>query len=160
MNNDKEFKIFLGNYINEITNIIEEKNELKNYIAEANELVKLSDPWTYSDKEIDNEMAKLLTVLNDNIDTKPTSTSISSHRRFIGKIIVLIKKVFFKIMKPYTNVILEKQRYFNEKTVRFLLLSFIRYRKIEEKIKELELKSEELKFLTETNSLEINKIKE
>jgi len=151
---NKELQELIEITIKRAEKIINDKDELKNIIEKSNEAVFDNNPWDYSEKELDNEMAKLLTILNDNIDTKPKEIDIVSHRRFLGKFIVLIKRMFFKLMKPYTNVILEKQRYFNEKSVRLMLLNFIRLRKLEESIRDIESITEELKFLLEVKDFE------
>ena len=82
-------------------------------------------------------MANRLSFLNDDIDTRPDAQSITSHRRILGKPIVLLKRLVMKIAGFYTNTILEKQRSFNEQLVAFHLASFIRFRHNEQKIKEI-----------------------
>ena len=151
---NKELQKLIETFIERAKKIINEKNELKSIITKSNETLFDNNPWDYSDKELDNEMAKLLTILNDNIDTKPNENDIVSHRKLFGRFIVFVKRIFFKIMKPYTNVILEKQRYFNEKAVRLMLLNFIRFRKLEEKMRDIESITEELKFLLEVKEFE------
>lgn len=130
--------------IKEIDRLKEEIYRQKEKAADIKELVKEEihrdfpvNFWELSERELDNEMGMRLSFLNDNIDTRPEARSITSHRRIIGKPIVLIKRLVLKIAGFYTNTILEKQRSFNEQLVAFHLASFIRFRHNERKIKEI-----------------------
>ena len=95
------------------------------------------DLWEFSDKEIDTEMADHLTLLNDHIDTRPGRDTITSHRPLLGPFIVFFKRLFLKLTGPYTNMLLDKQKRFNQALVHFQLASFIRQRRIDKKIEEL-----------------------
>lgn len=108
------------------------------------------DLWELSERELDNEMGNRLSFLNDDIDTRPDTGAISSHRRFLGKPVVLIKKLFMKITGFYTNSLLEKQRRFNQQAVAFHLATFVRLRRNDERIKSIE---EKLKVLHEDQEL-------
>ncbi|MDD8012718.1 MAG: hypothetical protein PHX05_04495 [Acidobacteriota bacterium] len=95
------------------------------------------DLWSLSDSELDNEMGKRLSFLNEDIDCRPT-VEIASHRRFIGPFIVFCKKLLLWAMRPYTNSLFVRQNRFNEQLVAFHLASFIRFRRLEERAKRLE----------------------
>lgn len=95
------------------------------------------DLWSLSDNELDNEMGKRLGFLNEDIDCRPT-TAITSHRRFIGPMIVFLKKLLLKILRPYSHSLFVRQNRFNEQLVTFHLASFIRLRRIEERVRQLE----------------------
>ncbi len=95
------------------------------------------DLWSLSDSELDNEMGKRLGFLNDDIDCRPTK-AVTSHRRFIGPVIVFFKKLLLKALRPYTNSLFVRQNRFNEQLVAFHLASFIRLRRIEERLRHLE----------------------
>ncbi len=99
--------------------------------------------WELSDSELDGEMGKRLSFLNDDIDCRPTP-DITSHRRFIGPVVVLCKKILFKILRPYTNTLFVRQNRFNEQLVAFHLASFIRLRRLEEKARSLERQAQEI----------------
>jgi hypothetical protein len=101
------------------------------------------DLWQLSDSELDGEMGKRLSLLNDDIDCRPT-LEITSHRRFIGPAVVLFKKLLFKLMRPYTNTLFVRQNHFNEQLVAFHLASFIRFRRLEERTRSLEQHVEEI----------------
>lgn len=96
------------------------------------------DPWELSPIELEGQMGQRLSLLNDDIDTRPDPGSITSHRRFVGKIIVRVKRLMMKIAAPYTNILLDKQRRFNEQVVAFQLASFIRFSHLDKRLKKLE----------------------
>jgi hypothetical protein len=95
------------------------------------------DLWSLSDSELDGEMGKRLGFLNEDIDCHP-SAEITSHRRWTGPFIVRFKKLFFRMLRPYTDHLLARQVRFNEQLVAFHLASFIRFRRLEERVKDLE----------------------
>jgi hypothetical protein len=101
------------------------------------------DLWKLSDSELDGEMGKRLSFLNDDIDCRPTP-DITSHRRFIGPAIVLFKKIIFKLLRPYTNTLFIRQNRFNDQLVAFHLASFIRFRRLEERMRKLERREMEI----------------
>jgi hypothetical protein len=100
--------------------------------------------WELADSELDQEMGRRLSFLNEDIDCHPTP-DITSHRRFIGPAIVLCKKIFFKILRPYTNTLFVRQNRFNEQLVSLHLATFIRFRRLEDKIKQLNSQIQEIK---------------
>ena len=78
--------------IKEINRLKEEIYRQKDKIIDIKELVKSEidrdfgvDLWELSEKELDNEMGTRLSFLNDDIDPRPDSKSITSHRRILGK---------------------------------------------------------------------------
>lgn len=95
------------------------------------------DLWSLSDSELDGEMGKRLGFLNEDIDCRP-GADITSHRRFLGPLVVLFKKALFKLLRPYTNTLFVRQNRFNEQLVAFHLASFIRLRRLEERLRGLE----------------------
>jgi len=102
------------------------------------------DLWQLSDSEIDGEMGKRLSFLNDDIDCRPTP-DITSHRRILGPVVVLFKKILFKILRPYSNTLFTRQNRFNEELVAFHLATFIRLRRLEERWLRQEQQGQEIK---------------
>jgi hypothetical protein len=148
----------------EIERLKEDIFKQKEAISGINELVKTqidrdfhTDLWELSYRELDNEMGNRLGFLNDDIDTRPDFGSISSHRKFIGKPIVFIKRFFMKITRFYTDTLFDKQRSFNGQVVAFHLASFIRFRHMDEQIKGIEKK---LKTLEEDNELMLEQLEQ
>jgi hypothetical protein len=101
------------------------------------------DLWELSDRELDQEMGRRLSCLNDDIDCRPQG-AISSHRRFIGPFVVRAKKALRKVLSPYTNMLFLRQNRFNADLVAFHLAAFIRFRRLEKRMEELEERNREL----------------
>jgi len=148
--------------VKEISRLKEDIFKQKEKIANIEELVKKEidrdfsvDLWELSERELDNEMSARLSFLNDDIDIRPDSKAITSHRKILGKPIVFIKRIIMKIANAYTNTILEKQRRFNDQLVAFHLASFIRFRHNEQKIKAIE---EKLKTFEEDQDLLLDRL--
>jgi hypothetical protein len=146
----------------EIKRLKEEIYKQKEAVSGIGELVKKeidrefsTDLWELSERELDNEMGNRLSFLNSDIDPKPDTGSITSHRRLLGKPVVLFKRLLMKLARPYTNLLLEKQRRFNEQSVAFHLASFIRFRHNEKRIKALE---EKLKEIQEDQELLMDRV--
>jgi hypothetical protein len=108
--------------------------------------------WELADSELDGEMGKRLSFLNEDIDCRPDMT-ITSHRRFIGPLIVHAKKIIAKIFAPDTAKLFLRQNLFNEQLVAFHLASFIRFRRLEEKALRLEKQVAEMKEMAEENGV-------
>lgn len=99
------------------------------------------DLWSLSDSELDNEMGKRLGFLNEDIDCRP-GQAVASHRRLLGPFIVLGKKLLLKLLRPYSNSLFVRQNRFNEQLVAFHLASFIRFRRLEERLARLERRAD------------------
>lgn len=127
-----------------LSSLKEELIRQKEQAREIKDLIKKEigthynvDLWELSGKELDQEMGELLTSLNEDIDCV-SSQKITSHRKIIGSFIVSAKKIITGIIRPLLAPFLERQRAFNESAVRFQLASFIRFRKIEQKLEGIE----------------------
>ena len=115
----------------------EQVQEIKDLIKKEIEAHYESDLWELSPKELDQEMGKLLSFLNQDIDCLSLQ-KITSHRKITGSFIVLAKKIITKISRPIFGAYLERQRRFNQSAVRFQLASFIRLRRMEQKLEGIE----------------------
>ena len=101
------------------------------------------DLWSLSDKELDSEMAERLSLLNDDIDFREDIQPTSERKRFRG-ISLLYKKAVKKLISPYLDQVFEriqgKQVRFSEDLVKFHLATFIRIRKLDQRLAEIEEK--------------------
>ena len=129
----------------EIKRLKEEIQKKKEKIKNISELVNKeidrefrTNLWELSERELDFDMGVILSSLNEGIDPRPDKKAITSHRKIIGRFIVLAKKILIKILNLYTNSILEKQKKFNEELVQYQLASFIRFKETEKKIKSIQ----------------------
>ena len=127
----------LGSLKEELVRQKEQVKEIKHLIKKEIEIHYTVDLSELSGKELDQEMGKLLTSLNEDLDCL-SPQKITSHRKIIGSSIVSAKKIITGIIRPLLAPFLEKQKAFNESAVRFQLASFIRFRKIEQKLEGIE----------------------
>lgn len=140
-----------------IKQLIDEIGKQKDSVSNLKELLNKEidkdfpiNLWELSNRELDSEMGSRLSFLNDDIDTRPTTQSITSHRGLIGKPIVFVKRLFLKLAGFYTNTLFEKQLRFNEQLVAFHLASFIRFRNNE---KQIEILMDKIKKLEEEQQI-------
>ncbi len=110
--------------INKIMETIAEEVQKKRSAGFYNDedIVKAFVPkpsQTQKNDQPDNIAQRSLVYLNQNWDPK-VPEQIVSHRRFLGPLIVFLKKALRKIMKPYTNMILHQQAEFNAQLIPFL----------------------------------------
>ncbi len=115
----------------------EQVKEIKDLIKTEIETHYESDLWELSPKELNQEMGKLLSFLNQDIDCLSLQ-KITSHRKLIGGCIVFIKKTVKRIIRPVLELYFGRQRRFNESAVRFQLASYIRFRRMEQKLEGIE----------------------
>jgi hypothetical protein len=59
---------------------------------------------------------------------------VVSHRRLYGPVIVLFKKAFRSIMRPYAKMVLARQSRFNKELVQVELANLLRLEKIEKRL--------------------------
>jgi len=126
-------------------------HELKNYYAAEREEAKGIDElvrgpvdreiavdfWKLSNGEIEREMWNRLSGLDADADCLPGGP-ISSHRSWLGKPIVLLKKIIRRLTGPYSSMLLHKQNRLNRELVTFQLLVFLKLRHLEKRINEME----------------------
>lgn len=134
---DAALKQKIGLLKEELIRQKEQVKEIKDLIGKEIETHYKVDLWELSEKELDQEMGKLLTSLNEDIDCL-SPQKITSHRKIIGSFIVLAKKIITRITRLVLEAYLERQRRFNENAVRFQLASFIRLRRMEQKLEGIE----------------------
>jgi hypothetical protein len=82
------------------------------------------DPWSLSAKELEALLGQYLTLLNETTNVAPKIELISSHRGLIGAPIVAIKRLLFKLIRPFTDTLLANQKIFNGRLVETQLAQF------------------------------------
>ncbi len=95
------------------------------------------DLWEYNDSELDKEIWNRFSSLKKYSDCL-SEEMIVSHRKIVGWMIVLIKKIFRKITAPYSNLLLGTQKRFNQDLTIFLLAFILRLQMIHKRLAELE----------------------
>ncbi|MFQ6081797.1 MAG: hypothetical protein ACE5WD_00370 [Candidatus Aminicenantia bacterium] len=93
--------------------------------------------------ELNEEMNIRLSSLIERWDCTPRG-KIKSHRKIVGVIIILIKKILRRLTKPYSAILLERQNQFNQDLVTFLRRCLLRLQFIENRLINLEHKNIEL----------------
>jgi len=126
-------KIFMARLHEEYRRMTEQAASLQELVKEPIDQPFQLNLWDLSAAELDQEMANRLSALNDDINTRP-SEKITSHRRVIGPLIVMVKNVLRKLLSPYTNLVLARQVKFNEDMVAFHLATFIRFRQLDNQL--------------------------
>jgi len=134
-----------NNIKKEITKMKKELHKKKEEIRDLKELVKKeidrefpSDLKDFSEKELGSQMDEYISLLNKSVDPVPDKTSITTHRRLIGKPVVWIKRIMLKITGSYITLILDKQKAFNQKCIALYQNLIIHQKKYHEKISHLE----------------------
>ena len=89
-------------------------------------------------------MNKTLNVMRSLTDPRPFSRDISSHRKFSGFFIVLTKKILLKIMKLYTNLLLDRQKKHNEHNLDFQSYSIENQKLLDNRLGKIEGKLVEI----------------
>jgi hypothetical protein len=93
--------------------------------------------WGLSKKELEKEGWDSFLYLERNKDCLEEEP-IVSHRKYTGPGIVFFKRIFRRLMRPYTKMVLARQRRFNGELIRLNLASLLRLEKIEERVAALE----------------------
>ena len=134
-----------NNIAKEITKMKKELHKKKKEIRNLEELVKKeidrefpSDLKNFSEKELGSQMDEYISLLNKSVDPVPDKTSITSHRRLIGKPVVWIKRILLKMTRSYITLILDKQKTFNQHCIALYQNLIIHQNKYHEKISHIE----------------------
>ena len=88
-----------------------------------------------SERELETLLEDHFSFLEKSIDPLPDKTSLTSHRKIIGKPIIWIKRIFLKITSVYISLILDKQKKFNQQSIVFFRAILLRIRRNRRKIK-------------------------
>lgn len=91
-----------------------------------------------SDKELDSYLEEYLAAMDKSFDPTPDRMSLTSHRKILGIPIILLKKFLLKVTGVYINLILDKQKKFNQQSIAFYRAVLIRIRKNRRTIKQIE----------------------
>ncbi len=117
--------------------LYKKKEKIRDIAALANQEIDrnlVSDFMDLSERELESRLEEHISFLNEYVDPLPDRMSITSHRKIIGKPIVWIKRVFFKIAGIYFIHVLEKQKIFNQKCVDSYQVLRLQQKKYREKL--------------------------
>jgi len=89
--------------------------------------------WEYSFDELEQELFQRFTSLEEKKDCL-SFPDISSPRKGIGWLIILVKKTLMKITHPYARMVLDRQDQFNRELIPILLASILSLQKIKDRL--------------------------
>ena len=116
----------------------EEIHDLKKWVKKEIDKDYPYDLEDFSERELASLMDEYHSLLDQSVDPVPDKTSITSHRKGIGKTIVWIKRILLKMSRSYIALILEKQKSFNQKCVGLFQSLIIHHKKYKDKIDHIE----------------------
>jgi hypothetical protein len=139
MNRGKNLREEIGILKKELAEEIQRTESIERLIGE-----RIDEPapaegelWGLTDYELEKVMWNEFLRLDKNKDCLSTE-NILSHRKKIGRLLVFLKKFFFRITRPYSSLILNQQGRFNRELMTFLLSTHLSLQKIKERLKSLE----------------------
>ena len=89
--------------------------------------------WEYSFDELEQELFQRFTSLEEKKDCL-SFPDISSPRKGIGRLIILVKKTLMKITHPYARMVLDRQDQFNRELIPILLAEILSLQKIKDRL--------------------------
>jgi hypothetical protein len=92
----------------------------------------------FSEKELDSYLEEHLASMDKSFDPIPNKTSFASHRKILGKPIILLKRLLLKLTGIYVNLILDRQKKFNQQSIVFYRAMLLRLKRNRQKIKLIE----------------------
>lgn len=92
----------------------------------------------FSEKELDFYLQEYLAAMDKSFDPTPDKKSFISHRKILGKSIILLKRLLLKVTGVYINLILDKQKKFNQQGIVFHRAILLRLKRNRQKIKHIE----------------------
>jgi archaellum component FlaC len=116
----------------------EEIHDLKKWINKEIDRDFSSDLEDFSTKELESLTDEYHALLDQDVDPVPDKTSITSHRKGIGKPVVWMKRFLLKMTRSYIALILGKQKSFNQKSVVLYQSLLVHQKKYHERINHIE----------------------
>lgn len=116
----------------------EEIQDLKKWVKKEIDRDFSLDPEDHSERELETLMDEYHSLLEQSADPVPDKTSITSHRKGIGKFIVWIKRILLRMTRSYISLVLRKQKTFNQKSLALSQNLIIHQKKYHEKISRIE----------------------
>ena len=152
---------------NEMMKIKNELSKKKEEIRDINKLANKQidrdlplDVMGFSERELESQLEEHLSILHKFVDPLPDKMSITSHRKIIGKPIIWIKRILFKIAGAYFTHILEKQKIFNRKCADSYQVMRLQQTKHQSKIDSAEERISECEVHLEVVSRKLEELKE
>ena len=118
------------------TALAEERESIEDFETLIGERID-GELWGLSEKALEKAAWDSFFFLERNKDCLEEEP-VTSHRKYVGMVIVLFKKVFRALMRPYAKTILARQCRFDRELVQIQLANLLRLEKIEKRMAALE----------------------
>jgi len=137
---EKAFEKEIQRLREEIDKKKEEIHDIKQLVNKEIDREFLPPLEELSEKELEPYFEKYLSILEGSSDPWPDRKSLTSHRKILGKPIILMKQFLLRMtgVYTYTSLFLEKQKNFNDHSVALHRASLARLKLNTEKIKHIE----------------------
>ncbi len=112
--------------------------------ADIQRISDLKHDLSPKDNERYSELTLHLRKLHQHWDVAASGSAITSHRRALGPILVLIKKIGFKVIRFFGSAFLTRQTDFNAASVRFNSVVLEELTRLTEENKQLQRTQQEL----------------
>lgn len=131
----------------EIQRLKEELDKKKEEIQDLRELVKKeidrpfpADAEELSERELETYIAEHFPSIRSRIDSKPDKKPLASHRKILGRPIVLLKQFLLKSIVDYNDLFLAKQAQFNQQSVDLYQALLLQTRNNKKRMKQIQEK--------------------
>lgn len=121
------------------TALAEERESIQDFEALIGERIE-GELWGLSEKALEKAAWDSFFFLERNKDCLEEEP-VTSHRKYVGVVIVLFKKVFRALMRPYAKTILARQCRFDRELIQIQLANLLRLEKIQGRIAALEARA-------------------
>ena len=119
--------------------LAEERESIQDLETLIGERIK-GELWGLGEKPLEKAAWDSFFFLEKNKDCLAEET-VTSRRRLAGRVVILGKRIWRALMRPYTRMILERQSRFNRELVQLQLTNLLRLEKMKEKIEALEVRT-------------------
>jgi hypothetical protein len=120
--------------------LAEERESIQDFETLIGERIK-GELWGLSEKALEKAAWDSFFFLERNKDCLEEERIISP-RRLVGRMIVLFKKAWRALFRPYSKIILQRQNRFNRELIQIHLANLLRIEKMKERIDAFEAKEQ------------------
>jgi len=92
----------------------------------------------FSERELESYIAESIASIKTEIDTRPAKEPITSHRKFIGRPIVTLKRFLLQSLADYNDLFLDKQIRFNRQSVDLYQALLLRTKHNKERMEQIQ----------------------
>ncbi len=97
-----------------------------------------ADAAALSERELDPFLEQATEGIKSRVVIKPDAAAFTSHRRFLGRLVLRIKRKYIQMTRFYMDPILEQQENYNRQALDLQLASLSRLSRINLQLKDVE----------------------